>query len=742
MLKKIIYLLILFPLVVYSQNNLKGTILDAENQPIFGANIYWQNSSTGAISDENGEFSIPFIENGKTLTVSYIGFKTQVVLVENLNELTITLIPDNQLNTVNINSIRKSSTRPERSVLNIINVNKDELLKAACCNLAESFETNPSIDVNYTDALTGTKQIKMLGLTSPYIQFVQENIPSIRGAAQAFGLTFTPGTWIESIQVTKGIGSVVNGYESIIGQINSELVKPSTDKKFFVNAYGSLNGRLELNTHFNTKVSDKWSTGIYLHGNLRNKKIDDNGDNFLDTPLTNQINIMNRWQYTNTEKGWVSFINVRYLTDNKQSGELEFDPDLHKKTTDFWGSEIKTERFETSAKVGYVFPDLPHKTFGLQLAYSNHKQTSYFGLKDYNIKQQSMYANLLYNTIISDTRNKVVTGLNATYDDVDELVLTNIYRRHEKSVGGFFEYNYDNLQNLNLSAGIRVDYHNLLGVFLTPRLHIKYNPWETGTLRLSGGRGKKSSFIFAENQKLFGTNRTINITNNNGEFYGLNPEIAWNYGVSFVQKFTIFNRSGDFTFDFYSTIFDKQIIVDWENPSEISFYNSSSNGKANSFQLELNYSPFTHFTIKTAYKYQDIQTTYISGEKQVPLQPQNRFFVNLFFQTHQSPKGGNWKFDYTFNWQSEQRIPNTSIYSAPYQLPEYSNSNVTMNAQITKVFSSKFEWYIGGENLTNEKQKVPILGADDPFGANFDTSLVYAPILGAMYYTGIRFNIE
>lgn len=742
MKKIIIHLLILFPLIVISQNNIKGTILDSDNNPIFGANIYWENSTTGSTSNENGHFSIPFIENGKTLTASYIGFKTASITVNNLVELKITLVPDNELNTININSIKQSSNRPANSIQNIINVNKDELLKAACCNLAESFETNPSIDVNYSDALTGTKQIKMLGLTSPYIQFVQENIPNIRGASQAFGLTFTPGTWIESIQVTKGIGSVTNGYESITGQINSELIKPATDKKLFVNAYGSFDERFELNTHFNTKISDKWHTGIYIHGNIRDMKIDENEDNFLDAPLANQINIMNRWQYTNTEKGWISFINVRYLTDNKQSGELDFNPNLHKKTTDFWGSEIKTDRFETSAKLGYVFPDLPYKTFGLQLAYSNHKQTSYFGLKDYNIKQRSMYANLLYNTIISDTRNKIVTGLNTTYDDVDELVLNNIYLRNEKSVGTFFEYNYDNLQNLNLSAGIRVDFHNLLGTFITPRLHVKYNPWETGTLRLSSGRGKKSSFIFAENQKLFGTNRAINIVNNNGDFYGLKPEIAWNYGISFVQKFTVFNRSGDITFDFYKTVFDQQIITDWENPSEISFYNSSTNGKADSFQVELNYSPFIHFAIRTAYKYQDISTNFISGEKQVPLQPQNRFFVNLFFETHQTPKGGNWKFDYTFNWQSEQRIPNTSIYNIRYQLPTYSVNDITMNAQITKVFSPKFEMYFGGENLTNEKQKVPVLGANDAFGNNFDTSLVYSPILGTMYYTGIRFNLE
>ena len=742
MYKNIFYILLLFPLVAYSQNTIKGTVLNTDKQPIFGANIYWTNTTIGATSNENGQFTIPFKNNEKTLTISYIGFKTQVISVANLTELNITLTPDNQLSTVTIASQKKSSSRPAHAIQNIINVNKDELLKAACCNLAESFETNPSIDVNYSDALTGTRQIKMLGLTSPYIQFVQENVPSIRGASQAFGLSFTPGTWLESIQVTKGIGSVVNGYESITGQINAELVKPATDKKLFVNAYGSLNGRLELNTHFNTKVSDKWHTGIYVHGNIRNKKIDDNNDNFLDAPLSNQINIMNRWQYTNTEKGWVSFINIRYLTDTKQSGEYNFDPNLHKNTTTFWGSEINTERFETSAKLGYVFPELSYKTLGFQVAYSNHKQDSYFGLKEYNIKQQSFYANLIYNTIISDTRNKVVTGLNVTYDAIDELVLTTAYNRNEKSVGAFFEYNYDNLQNLNLSAGIRVDHHNLLGTFITPRLHVKYNPWETGTLRLSGGRGKKSSFIFAENQKLFGTNRTINITNNNGDFYGLNPEIAWNYGISFVQKFTLFNRSGDITADFYSTIFDEQIIVDWENPSEISFYNSTQNGKANSFQLELNYSPFTHFAIKTAYKYQDIRTQFILGEKQAPLQPQNRFFVNLFFETHQTEKGGNWKFDYTFNWQSDQRIPDTSIYNPQYQLPNYSESNITMNAQVTKIFSPRFEWYFGGENLTNEQQKVPVLGADNPFGANFDTSLVYAPILGAMYYTGIRFNIE
>ena len=316
MKKYIIYLFILLPLGAISQNSTKGKILDTTNNPIIGANIYWENSTIGVISNENGVFEIKNLSNNKTLIVSYIGYKSQSITVNESSEITVNLTPDNELNEISLNSVKQSSNRPSYEIKNIINVNKAELLKAACCNLAESFETNPSIDVNYSDALTGTKQIKMLGLSSPYIQIVQENVPNIRGAAQTFGLSFTPGTWVESIQVTKGAGSVVNGYESITGQINAELVKPLSDKKLFVNIYTSVDGRSELNTHFNKILNDKWSTGLYVHGNLRNNKMDENNDSFLDVPLSNQINIMNRWQYTDTEKGWVSFGSFRFETVN------------------------------------------------------------------------------------------------------------------------------------------------------------------------------------------------------------------------------------------------------------------------------------------------------------------------------------------------------------------------------------------------------------------------------------------
>nr|WP_315140394.1 TonB-dependent receptor plug domain-containing protein [uncultured Flavobacterium sp.] len=622
-------------------------------------------------------------------------------------------------------------------------VTSKELLKAACCNLAESFETNPSIDVNFSDALTGTKQIKMLGLTSPYLMITEENVPSVRGASQAYGLSFTPGTWVESIQITKGAGSVVNGYESISGQINTELIKPINDIPFFLNAYGSTDSRFELNTHFNTKISDKWSSSLFLHGNTRVAKTDMNDDGFLDNPLAKQINILNRYQYYNAEKGWVSFINFRYMNDKKQTGELDFDSKKDKGTTNYWGSEINTERLDVATKVGYVFPDMPYQSIGFQNAFDSHNQHSYFGLNQYNIKQSSYYSNLIFNSIINNTMNKFATGLNFTYDKYQEFVNVNDYSRIDNSVGAFFEYTYDNGDDFSVILGGRIDNHNRLGTFVTPRLHMRYNPWDKGVLRFSAGRGKRSANIFAENQPLFASSRTFEILNSNGKIYDLNPEIAWNYGLSFSQKFMLLGKSADVGFDLYRTDFQNQAIVDvMQSPQEVLFYNLDGKSYANSLQVEFNYEILNHLNLRSAYKFYDIQTDYLSGRYQKALQAKHRFFGNIEYETPVGEKGQQWKFDYTLNWIGQQQLPTTASNQEQDRLPEFSKSYSLMNAQITKIFSPTFEVYVGGENIGNYTQEKAILGSENPFGPNFDASIVYAPVFGQMYYAGLRFKIK
>lgn len=739
--------ILLFPLVLFSQETIKGMAMiktnDGKVSGLPGATVYWLGTEIGTTTNDSGWFTIPYKPEYKKLIFSYVGYKTDTVMVNEPREIHHFMTEEGQLDEVLLQSKKEKMAVSYLQSANIITVNEGELLKAACCNLSESFETNPSIDVNFSDALTGTKQIKMLGLTSPYILITQENIPSVRGASQAFGLTYTPGTWIESIQITKGTGSVVNGFESITGQINAELKKPLNDDKLYVNLYSSLNGRLELNTQFSQKVSDKWSTNLFVHGNMRTAEIDENNDNFLDAPLAKQINIMNRWQFTDTKKGWVSFINFRYLKDDKQIGEVDFDPDTHKLTTAKYGSEINTERFDVSTKIGYVFPETPYKSIGFQTAYSNHDQDSYYGLNVYDINHKSLYTNLIYNSILGNTLHKFKTGISYTHDTYDELVMAQDYGRVENSLGGFFEYSYDNLEKFSLVAGFRIDTHNLLGTFLTPRLHIRYAPWEKGVLRASVGRGKRSANIFAENQQLFASSRTISINENNGNIYGLNPEIAWNFGVSYLQGFQLFEKNADITVDFYSTQFTNQVVVDVdESPQQVLFYDLDGSSYANNLQVQFNYEPATNLELRLAYKFYDVKTDFQKGKLEKPLQAAHRFFGNIAYETKAKQNGSQWKFDYTYNLLGKQRLPYTGSNPSEYQLADYSPSYSQMNAQVTKVFTKNFEIYLGGENLTGYTQENPILAADDPFSPYFDSSIVYAPVLGNMYYAGLRFKID
>ncbi|NDI97707.1 TonB-dependent receptor [Flavobacterium sp. LaA7.5] len=745
-MRKIFLILFLFTAAfAQAQETISGKILDDKKQPLPGASLYWLNTTIGTSTIEDGTFNLPYSSENTQLVISYIGFRTDTLSIASPNYITYTmkLSSGKELDEVEVTKNRKSLERSYVKTANVSNMGSKELLKAACCNIGESFETNPSIDVNFSDALTGTRQIKMLGLTSPYLLIAEENIPAVRGASQAYGLSFVPGTWVESIQITKGAGSVVNGYESISGQINYELLKPVNDIPFFLNAYGSTGGRFELNTHFNKKVSDKWSSTLFVHGNTRVSKNDMNDDGFLDNPLAKQVNVMNRWQYTDAEKGWVSFINARYMRDEKQTGELDFDPDRDKLTTNYWGSEINTDKLDLSAKLGYVFPDMPFQSMGIQTAYNWHKQESYFGLNQYDIDQKSFYSNLIFNSIINNTLNKFSTGINFTYDNYDEFVNTTDVGRIDNSVGAFFEYTYDNTDNFSIVTGGRFDVHNRLGAFFTPRMHLRYNPWNKAVLRASAGRGKRAANIFAENQAYFGSSRELNILNSGGKVYGLDPEIAWNYGVSFMQGFTLFNKNAEFVVDFYRTDFENRAVVDvFASPQQVQFYNLEGASSANSLQLELNYEITHHFNIRMAYKYYDVTTDYTSGTAEMPLQSKHRFFTNVGYETHVKEGGKQWKFDFTYNWLGKQRLPYTGTNPVQEQMGNYSPAFSLMNAQITRTFSGVFEVYVGGENIGNYRQDKAILGASDPFGPYFDTSIVYAPVFGQMYYAGLRFKIK
>ena len=729
--------------LIFSQEYITGNIQYKENDKIYpleGANVFWQDTSLGTSTNGEGFFELEKKPERTLLVISHLGFKTDTLNIKSAKKINhfLTKAPEEKLDGVILSQRRKSIQKSFIETQNILKVSSEELLKAACCNLSESFETNPLIDVNFSDALSGTRQIKMLGLSSPYILISEENMPMVRGASQAYGLTFTPGTWVESIQISKGAGSVTNGFESITGQINSELQKPSLDAPFFLNLYGSINGRYEVNMHTNYKLGDKLSVGLYTHADKRTQKFDNNKDGFLDLPISDQVNIMNRWQYINTEKGWISLLSWRWMKDQKLLGSMDFIPSIHKGKLNYWGSEIDTNRFDSSFKMGYVFPHIPYQSFGFQIAFSNHDQQAYYGIRNYNINQKSFYGNLLFNSIIGNTQNKFKVGINYSYDQYDENVDSFQYQRLDKNIGSFFELTHDNGINFSWIAGARLDHHSNIGTFFTPRLHIRFVPIDDIVIRLSGGAGRKVANIFAENQNLFSTARKINIQSNGGLIYGLNPERAWNYGLGLTKTFNLSNTHQLSAFmDYYITNFKDQVVVDWENFDQISFYNLEGKSIAKSFHIEIDYSYQNLINMRLAFKNYDVKQDYISGYKEKPLLAKNRFFANMGIESKTTPRGRQWRWDLTFHLVGNQRLVETIRDDLNSYSPIYS----IWNFQLSRAFSKKFEIYLGGENIGNFKQTNPIIGSDDPFGMNFDSSQIYGPIFGGMIYSGLRIKI-
>ena len=721
-----------------AQENLEGRVLAKEGNetiPLIGANVFWLNSQIGTITNENGKFSLPYLGPEERIIISYVGFKSDTLIVKE-NQLLIKFLDESDsesLDNVTLTKRRKAIQKSYFEAQNIIYVNSDELLKAACCNLSESFETNPSVDVNHNDAITGTKQIEMLGLKSPYILITEENIPMVRGASQTFGLGFTPGTWIESIQVTKGMGSVTNGYESIVGQINTEIKKPYNDMPFFFNLFKGIDGRFEANAHLRSKVSDKIQNTFFIHYNDRKKVNDKNGDMFLDKPLQDQLNLLSKWQFTDASKGLVSFLNIRYLDDNKKIGSIDFNEksDL----SSFWGGEIFTNRFDSSFKLGYVNPNIPYQSLGFQLAYNFHDQESYYGLNDYNISQKSLFLNLIYNSIISNTKNKIKAGLNFSSDNYSEYVFKSNIDRIDRSLGGFFEYSFDNMNDFNLIFGLRYDIHNNIGSFFTPRLHFRYMLNDNFSIKGSVGTGRKIANVFAENQAIFLSNRKNINKNFDAKLYGVSPEKATNLGFSLDHKVFLFGGQGNLIFDFYKTIFDNRVIIDFETFGEFNFYNSSlGKSKSDNYQIEFLFSK-NNWNITAAYKKYDVKSYYLSGLKEKPIQPRNIIFFNYGIESNKVNES-NWKFDITYNRLGKQRL-----LLNPRDNYEFEDSHFSINSQITRVFSSKFEVYVGGENINNYQQENPIIMANDPFNPNFDASIIHGPIFGSTYYIGLRYKI-
>jgi outer membrane receptor for ferrienterochelin and colicins len=697
-----------------------------------GATVYYQPDKKGGIVGSNGMFSMKVQQFPGWLVIRSVGFKADSVWVTKPQFFHVHLrAQDSELSEVKV--VASPGGHDVQSIQSREVLTMKTLAKAACCNLSESFETNASVSVNFSDAVTGAKQISLLGLSGTYVQTQVENVPSIRGLKSTYGLNYIPGTWIRSIDLSKGQSSVVNGYESMTGAINMELAKPDTSEVYFLNAYGNSQGRFEVNQQAAHKFNGKLSTALLTHYSQQASRLDGNADGFMDLPLFQLINVLNRWKYASEH--WMLQAGASYLKETRLAGQIGFD-EQQSNRYQVYGFGSNTGRFEAFAKIARLFPTKPWKGVGLILSTSQHQNDAYFVFKQYAGREQSLFGNLIYQSMIDNTNHTWKAGTSFLYDSYQERYLDSAYARTELVPGFFGEYTWTIPNKFTLVLGNRIDFHNQLGTKWVPRMHAKWDMRPNWIVRASAGKGWRRVNPLAENIGFLANSRYLQLGAD------VNPlEEAWNYGVSLAHDFTIGNRKANLVFDYFQTDFTHQWIVDMETAHAIRMYASPGVSYAKSAQIEFNYSPLPRLEWKTAYRFQDVASDYWGQNGSLrrltkPFLNRDRVLVNLAYDT----KYDIWKFDLTWQWNGQRRIPNANNHNfdAPTVVaPAFS----MIYGQATRQFKH-WEMYLGVENLFNFTQPNPIIGAADPFSYGFDATMVWGPIAGRMFYTGLRYKIN
>ena len=767
-----------------------GTVLDDKGEPLVGANVYWAGTTVGVATDLDGRFQLEPVKSTNLLVTSFMGFHNDTTAVTAHSELTIVLVSDLLLEEVDIVERKMAVLRSRISPLTTETLTGEALCMAACCNLSESFETSASVDVAYSDAATGAKQIRLLGLSGTYVQLLTENTPNIRGLAQSFGMEYIPGPWMEAIQVSKGTSSVLNGYEAIAGQINVEYLKPQKQDPIALNAMISTETHAEVNATGGWDLNDKVSTGILFHAQNMSLELDHNHDGFLDMPKNTNVNLLNRW-YVKTGDYTGQFL-VRGLYDRRIGGQTQEASSLSPFASSPYKIDLNTWRVDGFMKNGYVFDAELGTSIGIITAASYHNQRNTYGPRHWNAAHSNAYLNAIFQTSFDDSAtdlwddhsHMLSTGLSLNYDGYDEVLSlpqginqnTYLFDLWEVTPGIFAEYTYTYKDKVTLLVGIREDYSTRYGFFTTPRMNLRYAPFEWWTVRGSIGLGYRSPNAIADNAAYLASNRmyyAYDRVSDNG--YGimdgiLAQERSMNTGLSTIFYIPLGKRELQLSGEYYYTKFLDGVIADMDRSLHgITLYNMHDVDGAQYFshnwQVEANMEILRGWSMTAAFRYTDVkQTTFntAANEFQLRDKPLQNKFKGIITTSYQTPLK-TWQFDLTAQFNGEGRMPDGFV------IPEGSNQYTMHNGyiyhkwypqllgQVTKFFRT-WSIYLGAENITNFTQDNPIKGERlevrgerleakgggfvDPYSANYDASMIWAPIHGWKLYLGFRWALE
>ena len=616
--------------------------------------------------------------------------------------------------------------------VNGVSIGRKELFKAACCNLGESFTTNPSVDVSTTDAATGAKQIKLLGLSGTYVQMLTELLPTFRGAALPYALDYVPGPWMKGIQVSKGTSTVKNGFESMTGQIDIEYLKPDDPEQVNANLYADSESRIEANADANVYLSENLSTILLAHAEKSFRHHDSNDDGFLDMPRRSQFHLTNRWKLV--ADNYIMHAGLSLLKEERNGGQSSHlhgaagaEPPLHLYTID-----TEADRYEAYMKHAFILRPEREENIALIANTVLHQQDATYGHQLYDINEKNADVQLVYETHFGEAHQLSAGASMQHYHSRQHLSGDRIVsterpdlRENETTSGAYAQYTLDIGQQLTFMAGLRTDYSTLWHWFVTPRLHVRYSPSDIVTMRASAGKGYRTPHFLAENHFLLASGRDV--------FYEApRQEEAWNCGLNMAWNIPFFGRTLKLNAEYYYTYFLNQMVIDRREAADgrpILAIGNLDNGRSYShtFQVDATYPVVEGLTATAAWRWNDVKCSYADGRHTPPLTSRYKGMFSLSF----APGMKLWQFDTTLQLNGGGRIVGQERFHAYEQL----------QAQVTREFRH-FSVYVGGENLTNRRQHEIIRGYADPWGQDFDATLVWGTVHGPMFYIGLRFNFE
>lgn len=731
-----IKIMVLALLSLQVQGQISGKVYlveDGQERPAPLAEVYWKGSKVGTTTNENGEYQIEKAPGFTILVASFAGYEAQEKMIISRKGITnFTLRSANeQLNDVTVVGKAKATQVDAKAAGLNFRIDESELRKAACCNLSESFETNASIDASFSDGISGTKQIEMLGLAGKYALIQRENIPFARGLNSTNGLAYIPGPFIESIQVTKGLSSVLNGYESITGQINVEYYKPENSPQLLLNAFLNQGARSELNVLYTYPGSHPMHTTM-LHYSAVPIAQDRNGDGFADLTTGNQLNLLHRSHY-HIGDNWEGQIGLSLVQDQRKGGQLDF---INSDIKDAWGFESEDSRYELFGKTGYVNPNSDFESLGIIYSLSRQDRSSTFGNRQLSAVQNNAYLNTIYHNKIGNESHQFKTGLSLLIEDYEERLDSlndGLYQHQRQEIvpGAYFEYSYNPNEDFSLVAGLRGDYNSYFKeIYFSPRLQARYNLGRNTTLRLSGGRGQRTPNRLAENASLLASNRKLYFSDLN-----LRPEIAWNAGFSWNQNIIIGDQLFIWNTDLFYTWFESKMVSDLDYDPLSAFILNRQGSRSFSALSQIDYSPTSNLEFRLAYKYLRAEENFLQGIDLNYGIPEHRAFLNASYQSN-----SKWKFDLTLNWFGSKRLPSTNESPEAFRQDDFSPSYFTVNSQINKEWKH-FDFFIGVDNLFNFRQENPIVNAPNPNDAYFDSNFIWGPIFGRNFYLGVYYRL-